>query len=313
MEIQQADPIAETESQSCPTKWCGIVVLSAQEDAVAEHVCSGVSEDEFLRRLHYDDLGKTWEFSFICGELLFYTLTEIIHPSALYHRYPGVISTHPHYHKHQSLLEATELWKGNAIGQTRAHFHNFSKAYQGKEIIQKAALNLGFHKIRYPNSYFYKGPLKGLEKRIRSEVVVKSCSNVRSQVAVKEQFSQWEQGEEIYLPTFFQEVVYGQDIRVHLCDQVFWALKVLGKDSIDYRYSSKKKVFYEEFNLSDELRAFCIQIAKEEDNRCIGIDFIKKNDEYFCLESNPGPGWSTFQHSSKWNFANSFLQSLQTR
>ena len=79
--------------------------------------------------------------------------------------------------------------------------------------------------------------LDKLKKRHPGHLIVKSASNIRSQVVGKEEFCQWNQKNLYHLPTLFQERI--------------------------------------------------------------------------ALESNPGPGWSTFQHASKKYFTKHVLNRLK--
>ncbi|MGK5595274.1 MAG: hypothetical protein ACSNEK_07955 [Parachlamydiaceae bacterium] len=116
-----------------------------------------------------------------------------------------------------------------------------------------------------------------------------------------------------HLPTLFQEKIEGSDIRVHVCGKTIWALRVANKDCIDYRYASKGIIKYQKIQLTKEIKAFCQTIAQYENNRLVGVDLMKTKNSYFCLESNPGPGWSTFNHSSKREFAKQVLGKLLRR
>jgi hypothetical protein len=80
---------------------------------------------------------------------------------------------------------------------------------------------------------------------------------------------------------------------VHICGEVIWSLQIESKDCIDYRYASRAAVKYREIQLPDYLTEFCKSIAQTEKNKFIGVDLMKCGNGYFCLESNPGPGWST--------------------
>lgn len=112
------------------------------------------------------------------------------------------------------------------------------------------------------------------------------------------------------LPTLFQQHIKGSDLRVHICDSVFWALKVKNKDHVDYRYSTRGCVKYEHTKISNGVQKFCKALAAEEKNSLIGIDFVHSSGKYYCLESNPGPGWSTFNHPSKAEFAYAVFSKL---
>ncbi len=75
----------------------------------------------------------------------------------------------------------------------------------------------------------------------------------------------------------------------------------------------KEMIQYQEIQLPKDIKAFCQAIAQYENNCLVGVDLMKFNNSYFCLESNPGPGWSTFNHSSKKKFAKKVLNKLSRR
>ena len=97
---------------------------------------------------------------------------------------------------------------------------------------------------------------------------------------------------------------------MHVCEKVVWPLRVKTKDFIDYRYASKGSVSYREIQLPWFVKNFCKSIAKLEKNKFVGLDLMKFNNKYYCFESNPGPGWSTYHHSSKKMFAKSVFKQL---
>jgi len=156
-----------------------------------------------------------------------------------------------------------------------------------------------------PVFYFCKNKFTG-KKYLKSsgEVPFRSylCNNA---------FAKWNLKNLQNLPTFFQEKIQGQDIRVHVFDDHLWTLQVTAKDCIDYRYASKGKINYRSTDLPKEIKKFCKSIAEVECNRFIGVDLIKDGGSYYCLESNPGPGWSTYHHFSKKNFAKKIFKQLK--
>lgn len=88
---------------------------------------------------------------------------------------------------------------------------------------------------------------------------------------------------------------------------------VENKDCLDSRYASKGTIKYQQVQLPKEIKDFCKSVAKYENNQFIGVDLMKSGNTYVCLESNPGPGWSTFNHSSKTEFAKHVLSKLLRR
>ena len=133
---------------------------------------------------------------------------------------------------------------------------------------------------------------------------------MRSKVASQKEFIEWDFRNINNLPTLFQERIKGKDLRVHVCQNNYWSLLVDSKDFIDYRYASKESIVYKHITLPNSIKYFCKTLAEIERNNLIGIDLIKKKNDYFCLESNPGPGWSTFNHSGKKQFAKKILKAF---
>lgn len=289
------------------------LVIAAKEDIVPDYFLREIGLESSIKHIYYDDLGIQWDFSFSNGILKIHLSGSVIIPIAIYHRHPGVFKDHPYYDKHVAFFEVLDVWEGNLIGQRRDHYHNSSKVYQGITSIQNATKAVGEQVARYPRSFFLKGDFKLLQERFNESLVVKSCSNMRSKVVSEAIFSQWEAKNLHYVPTLFQEKINGKDIRVHICGKEIWALKIETKDCIDYRYASKGSVKYKLIKLPRLVKLFCESIAKHENNRLIGIDLMKSGNTYFCLESNPGPGWSTFNHSSKTQFAKHIFNELSRR
>jgi len=155
---------------------------------------------------------------------------------------------------------------------------------------------------RTKNLYFF--------KKYKDKLIVKSCSNVRSIVVNEKIFQDWDFKNIENLPTFFQEKIDGYDLRVHICRKKIWPLQVVTKDEIDYRYATSASVSYTKVNLPHYVKKLCNDIAKEEKNSFLGIDFMKNENSYYCLESNPGPGWSTYKLPSKNIFANQIIKQL---
>lgn len=290
-----------------------VCIISSKDDIVPHHFLNEIDSPGEVYHLYYDDLGVEWDFSFSEGILKLYLKDSAIQPTAIYHRHPGISKDHPYYHKHIAFFEIIDIWKGNLIGQKRDHYHNSSKAYQGIMSISRAVKSVKNKMVKYPRSFFLKGDMNLLRSRIASALIVKSCSSIRSKVVSNEIFDKWNIESIKYLPTLFQEKIDGVDIRVHVCDDTFWALEVESKDCIDYRYASKGTIKYREVPLPKEIKNFCKSIAQYENNQLIGVDLMKSENAYFCLESNPGPGWSTFNHPSKTKFANTVFSKLLRR
>lgn len=286
-----------------------IVIIAAKNDRLPEIFLKNIGNKDICR-LNYDDLGVLWDYSFYRGILKIFTHDICIIPKALYHRHPGINQDNIYYEKHNTFLEVLDQWNGNFIGERRNNYYNSSKMYQMITSVERAKEGLG-KKIQIPSSFFIKGDLENLRNFFKKPLIVKSCSSRRSKVATQEEFEKWDVRNIKNIPTLFQEQLNGPDIRVHVGGNHIWSLRIDGKDKIDYRYSISK-VKYRQIHLQKTLHDFCMRISEIENNRLIGIDFIKTNEGYFCLESNPGPAWAMFDHPSKKKFAEIILKELKT-
>lgn len=288
-----------------------IVFIAVREDIVPREFIRTLGNDaKRISLLYYDDLGDFWDFAFYKGELHLIQDNAKVQSSAIYHRHPGLKKNHPTYFKHLAFLEALEQWNGKLVGQRHRHFQNSSKMYQMINSMQKAQNEAGGNETILPYSFFLKGHEKLAQQKLDASLIVKSCSSYRSKVATQEEFQKWDKEPISHLPTLFQEHIKGSDLRVHVCNSVFWTLKVQNKDHVDYRYSTRGSVNYEQTKISSRVRKFCKAMATEEQNSFIGVDFVHSDGKYYCLESNPGPGWSTFNHPSKIEFAHAVFSTL---
>ncbi|MGA8165112.1 MAG: ATP-grasp domain-containing protein [Waddliaceae bacterium] len=281
-----------------------IIILAVKEDIVPKEFMRELGNDATrVSLLYYDDLGDSWDFAFYKGELHLFQDNSKIKTIAIYHRHPGLKKSHPAYFKHLAFLEALEQWNGKLVGQRHCHFQNSSKMYQMICSMQKAQKETEEEEAVLPYSFFIKGHEKLAKQKLNSSLIVKSCSSHRSKVATREEFQKWDREPMKHLPTLFQQHIKGSDLRVHVCDSIFWTLKVKNKDHVDYRYSTRGSVNYEHTKISSGVQKFCKALATKEKNSLVGIDFVHSDGKYYCLESNPGPGWSTFNHPSKTEFA----------
>ena len=290
-----------------------IFIISVKDDIVAEAFWDDFNNTNLpICRIFFDNLGYTWDFSYYNGNLSFVINGHIINPMAIYHRHPGCSVDQQFYHKHMSFFEVIDLWDGIMIGQKRDNFHNSSKMYQMAKSLRLAQEKAQCKEVvKMPRSFFVKGRLGELYKKIDGQFIVKSCSGVRSRVADEKEYSKWDLENLNNLPTLFQEKIDGQDVRIHICKTYKWALLITQKDNLDYRYSSKGTIRYKKIRLNRKLSAFCDAVSSIEQNSFVGIDFIKTVDGYYCLESNPSPGWSTFKHKSRMNFSEKVMLVLK--
>jgi len=296
-------------------KASAVVLIASSGDVVANAFYNDILGNQIsnVLRLEYDGLGKLCDFSYSKDHLTIYTQSTSITPISIYHRHPGISMNHPYFNKHTAFLDVLDLWTGNLLGQTRYHYSNTSKLYQQFFTINECLKKSRCKRITVPDSFVLKGSKRGQLSSLPKNAIVKSLSSCRSKVVTNETFKSWNVQSLNVIPTLFQDYIEGEDIRVHVSDDFLWCLKILNKDTVDYRYSTKGTVKYTEFLPTEELSCFCKNLRDAEENRLIGIDFVKRNGTLFCLESNPGPGWSTFHHSSKPKFTLALLKSMNLK
>jgi hypothetical protein len=286
-----------------------LITIGPQNDRVVEVIAENYFEKfpkgKRLVELRCEFFPKKWSYSLIDGSLLFNVDGRLVVPEGIYIR--PVDIPEGHFHVYDGLFRAIEMWKGQSFGSMKYGYFNMSKMYQTTESLKKSHRNSGSHpKIGFPKSYFIKtssSDVSALDviKRSKLPLIVKSCSGQRSIVVDGCTFNNWDQNNLKNIPTLFQEVVTGPDIRVHSLKSKtvsdMFGIKVATKDSIDYRYAAGRGEF-EVFNVPDELREFIANIHELEGNPLLGVDFVYSNSKYYCLEANPTPGWNWYYNKN---------------
>ena len=103
-----------------------------------------------------------------------------------------------------------------------------------------------------------------------------------------------------YLPTQFQQKLEGMNIRVHVVGDVLFATKI-ETEVTDYRYARRenKTASLTAYKLPKKIEECCFQLSKDLDLTLCGIDLFQTSEnEYYCFEVNPSPGYSYFQHNT---------------
>lgn len=272
-----------------------IICLHVKDDGSQTNVLKSQAHEANVVFLAYDDLGITWNFSFYKDILEFYLGDKILEPIGIYNRSYCPEVTHDKFHLFHHLLHVLTCWNGSKIGAGMTHTRNSSKGYQSISTIRQAIHEDENKCFKIPKSYYIKGRQQYLNLIAKNQsLIVKSGSGIRSKVVTFETFKNWNINHVNHLPCLFQETCYGYDIRVHWMEEDCWSVIVYEKiDSIDYRYAKKRGPF-EKYEDQAELQSFCKKLATIESLRLIGVDFIKINTNYYCLECNPNPGWAGF-------------------
>jgi glutathione synthase/RimK-type ligase-like ATP-grasp enzyme len=95
-------------------------------------------------------------------------------------------------------------------------------------------------------------------------------------------------------------MIDGFNLRVHVIGEKLYGTQIL-TSAVDYRYaiqqgSSTKLKPYE---LTVDLIEKCLKLGKVCELAFMGIDLIINEEDVYCLEVNPSPGYSYYQKITK--------------
>ncbi len=169
----------------------------------------------------------------------------------------------------------------NVINRVQYCASNDSKLYQITTLTKKD--------IRIPKSQVL--AKTSLSKLQDVKYIFKSLGSIRSIVTEHEHHSY--QNTLTYEPVLFQELILGENIRVHVIKNICFAT-LIKSEKIDYRYDYDKRVFLD-YNLPKIIQEECLLIAKNMSLTFCGIDLIKYQGFYYILEVNPSPGYSFYE------------------
>ncbi|MEZ5864492.1 MAG: hypothetical protein R3D25_10670 [Geminicoccaceae bacterium] len=102
------------------------------------------------------------------------------------------------------------------------------------------------------------------------------------------------------LPTQFQELIEGDDVRVHVVGSELFATRIRS-EAIDYRYAGDTggRAHYEPTALPEAVAGRCFALASRLDLPLCGIDLkLTPAGEHVCFEVNPAPAFSSFEERS---------------
>jgi glutathione synthase/RimK-type ligase-like ATP-grasp enzyme len=92
-------------------------------------------------------------------------------------------------------------------------------------------------------------------------------------------------------PVYFQERIWGADVRVHVVRDRCHAV-LIRAPAVDYRYDTSGEATEEPYTIASELATRCVHITAAMGLQFSGIDFIRADDgTFYCLEVNPMPGY----------------------
>ena len=132
------------------------------------------------------------------------------------------------------------------------------------------------------------------------EVIYKSVSGVRSIVSRLGDEHRGRLDDLCWCPTQFQQLVPGNDYRVHVVGDEVFASEIVS-DADDYRYAGRQNSDTEirDFDLPADCAERCRALAAGLDLSVAGIDLRRTPDgEWYCFEVNPSPGFTYYQHAT---------------
>ncbi|MEO7131387.1 MAG: hypothetical protein ABIZ07_08445 [Dermatophilaceae bacterium] len=170
---------------------------------------------------------------------------------------------------------------------------NSSKPYQAQLI--------GAAGFRVPESLITTDPdeVIAFTERVGA-VIFKSISGIRSIVRRLDDGYESRLERIRVLPTQFQALVEGDDIRVHVVGDEVFATRIIS-DATDYRYARRDGVDADltPTTLPADVHQRCLDLAASLSLPFVGIDLRETPDgEYVCFEANPMPGYSYFESNT---------------
>ena len=117
-----------------------------------------------------------------------------------------------------------------------------------------------------------------------------------------------------HLPTQFQRLVVGTNVRVHVVGDRVHACAV-DSGTIDYRYAEGGTgATMTPVALPDEVADRCVRLAEALDLPLAGVDLLRdEDDRWWCFEVNPSPAYSSFEEPTGMPIAHSLATWLAGR
>jgi glutathione synthase/RimK-type ligase-like ATP-grasp enzyme len=190
----------------------------------------------------------------------------------------------------QVMLEWLDIAECRVVNPPSVMHSNASKPFQAQAIAEAGFL--------VPETLVTSDPgaARAFWQR-HGNVVFKSASGIRSIVRALDQAQAASLERLRDLPTQFQELVPGIDVRVHVVGTRVFAAQVRS-DAIDYRYARHDglDVDLDEITLRADTATACVSLAAYLGLPFCGIDLRRRPDgEHVCFEVNPMPGYSYFE------------------
>lgn len=183
---------------------------------------------------------------------------------------------------------------------------NMSKPYQSQLIVSagfKIPITLISNNLNEVKSF----------KKNHGRVIYKSTSAIRSIVKQLDAVKLLDLKNIESLPTQFQAYVPGENIRVHVVGDVLFPT-LIKSEAVDYRYASSEnlEVNMIPIQLPEVIENACFELSRKLRLPLCGIDLKKTpENEYYCFEVNPSPGYSYFQQTSGQDISGAIVRYLE--
>lgn len=295
------------------TKNLNAIAFGPKKDKVLLNLEHALRDEDKILILYYEDLHKKWTFVKTNDETYFlykqnHNLQYKIKPQSLYIRGCQIDVDDKYWMILGEFYNFVDCWEQKVICAPKNQNNNESKLYQLNTSLKKSRINKS---ISIGTSYVIKGHDFFNKMDKNKSYIVKSLSGIRSIVVDEKEFTKWNTENLNSLPILFQEKVIGNDLRVHLVNKQLYGKISLEKEAVDYRYDSNFSTLKDFNNFTNELKQFCLDVSKNEQNPLLGIDFIKTANNYVVLEANPSPGWSAYHQCNGINKDAFILDLLQ--
>jgi len=205
-----------------------------------------------------------------------------------------LLPVHKEYKELRHKADAIQSWVNLSNCRVLNHAEpmksNCSKLYQMRLIKESGFLippSLVTNNIESLKHYYKK----------QEKLIYKSASGVRSIVAGFE----WSERTSLIknCPTLFQKQLSGINYRVHVVGEKVFATQIRSS-AVDYRYAAKenKETRLDAVSLPWEVEQKCIALSKFLNLPLAGIDLMKSNNDWYCFEVNPSPGYSYYENNT---------------
>jgi hypothetical protein len=209
---------------------------------------------------------------------------------------------------HDAVAAWTDVARARVANRARPSLSNASKPHQ-TQLIARCGLAV-------PETLVTNDPSEVLEfTRAHRRVVFKSMSGARSIVTELSRSQAADLWRVRDLPTQFQALVDGTDVRVHVAGGEVFATEVRCR-ATDYRYAERsgEDVTFAAIRLPPDVRDRCLAVSAALELPLAGIDLRRTPDgAWVCFEVNPSPAYSYYQEHTGQPIAESLVAWLAAR